>query len=123
MKRVGLILAILGFVLIGSLAIPHTARADCSDWAVHCSLDHDWSKTVATTTFSMCWSWKHFGCRPCHGGGEWSYLASWCNNAYAGCKNECSGCFNEGGCCFDAQGNSYGDCSDWDTPNPRKSVR
>ena len=107
MKRVVLILVIAGFVVMGSLGFSHTLYADCGSAKTHCCIDGDRSKTVAITTFSLCWSWKHLQCRPCHGGAEWSYLAKWCNDNYEKCRNKCWACFDANDCCFDKQGKAY----------------
>ena len=106
MKRVSLFWAIIGFLVIGSLALPHIACADCSNANIHCNY-RGGGMTVATTTFSMCWSWKYFECRPCHGGAQWGYFAQWCNSNYKGCMNECYGCYVNQNLCYDKQGNAY----------------
>ena len=82
MKRVSIILAIVGFVVMGSLSLPYIVYADCPSAITDCCIGGDMSKTIAITTFSMCYSWKHFQCRPCHGGTEWSCLAEWYNSDY-----------------------------------------
>ncbi|MDD5007104.1 MAG: hypothetical protein PHU49_04210 [Syntrophorhabdaceae bacterium] len=109
MKRVSLILALIGFVVTGSLAIPHSVYADCKSAHIRCSIDGNQAPAtiVATTTFTMCWSWKHLECRPCHGGAKWSYFAQWCNSNYQGCQNSCWGCYEDQNLCFDKQGNAY----------------
>ena len=109
MKRVSLFWAIIGFLVIGSLALPHIASADCGSAKINCSIRGDQAPAsiVATTTFGMCWSWKYFECRPCHGGAQWGYFAQWCNSNYKGCMNECYGCYVNQNLCYDKQGNAY----------------
>jgi hypothetical protein len=105
MKRVNLILVIIGFVVIGSLLLPYILYADCGNSVWNCCTmaDNFPSTTIATTSFSMCWSWKHAGCRPCHGGGEWGYFAQWCNGAYQGCQGKCWAC-TDNVCCYNENG-------------------
>jgi hypothetical protein len=107
-KKVVLIIAIAGFVAAGSMAIPHKVHADCANLLINCTIFGDPGKTVASTSFSLCFSWKHFECIPCHGGGQWSYLAAWCNSTYEKCGNNCWACEVDRSCCYDPQGNK--DC-------------
>ena len=109
MKRMSLFLAIIGFVVIGSLALPQIACADCGSAHIRCCIDGNQAPAtiVATTTFSMCWSWKYFECRPCHGGAKWSYFAEWCNSNYNDCQNNCFGCYTDQNLCYDKHGQAY----------------
>ncbi len=106
MKRVSLIMAIVGLLATGSMAIPHSVHA-CGEDPVTCELNPAaWSGgVIATTTFRMCFSWKYLQCRPCYGGGQWSYFATWCNGAYAACNDQCWGCI--GYFCYDKNGNYF----------------
>jgi len=120
MKRTIVVVLVALFMAVGSLVIPHNAYAVgfCGgEWEIYCRIKGDRSKTIATTNFTMCWSWKHLECRPCRGGGEWSHFAKWCNENYAGCKNKCWGCSESFGAwsgvlrcvCYDKNGNCH-DC-------------
>jgi len=109
MKRVSLFLAVIGFMVIGSLTLPQIACASCGSAHIRCCIGGDQSPAsiVTTTTFSMCWSWKHLECRPCHGGAKWSYFAEWCNSNYPGCQNNCFGCYTDQNLCYDKHGQAY----------------
>ncbi|MCX5812316.1 MAG: hypothetical protein NT178_07200 [Proteobacteria bacterium] len=105
MKKISLIFVIVGFIAIGSLSLPYIIYADCGNSVWDCCImkDNFPSNKIATTSFSMCWSWKHAGCRPCHGGGEWGYFATWCNGAYQECQGKCWACCSSV-CCYDENG-------------------
>ncbi|MCX5817032.1 MAG: hypothetical protein NTX75_12470 [Proteobacteria bacterium] len=71
-------------------------------------LKYHYHSNYTTTTFSMCWSWKRFQCKPCSGEGKWSYLAGWCNGNYEGRKDNCCACWSNENCGFNKQGDE--DC-------------
>jgi hypothetical protein len=87
MKRTGCIVVMaVCFILLADASVNSKYAVGCQDLKVSCCIDGDESKTVAKTKFTMCWSWKDFGCVPCHGGGKWSYAAEWCNDNYGQCQ-------------------------------------
>ncbi len=98
MKRTNCIVAMAVFFLLLAGISANTAWAiGCSDREVSCCIDGKQSETVAKTKFTRCWSWKDFGCVPCHGGGKWSYAAEWCNDNYGQCQGKCKACFHDPG--------------------------
>ena len=109
MKKVSLVLTIVGLVVMGRLAIPHAVYADCKSVEIDCAFVDSGGeeKLFGRTTFSMCWSWSHAECRPCDGGAEWSYFAGWCNSTYQGCNNQCWGCYTDTNECFDQKGKKH----------------
>ena len=115
MKKTGCILGMLVFfLLIGCISVNSAFAMGCEDWEVSCCIDGNDSQTVATTSFSMCWSWSKFGCVPCHGKHKWSYLATWCNDNYNQCEGKCRACHymsseycRKSRTCWDKEGKSH----------------
>ena len=111
MKKVSLLLVMVGLVILSNLIFPYIVSSDCGSWRVRCCIKGDITKTVGITEFSMCYDWKSIECKPCHGGGKWSYLSQWCNNNYKECDNNCWACVDKSSCCFDKNGDPH-ECYD-----------
>jgi hypothetical protein len=94
MKKTGCIVTIaVIFVLLAGISANPAYAVGCKDHYIACCIDGKSKKMVADTHFTMCWSWKSAKCKPCHGGGNWSWFAKWCNENYAQCEGKCKGCW------------------------------